>query len=169
VRILFFILACSLAATAAAQRIVPASDLARAAREAQAAHVPLVVFYTQPGCPYCERARLDYLEPMIADPAARDRLRVVEVDITSSAPLVDFAGRRTTQAAFAGSARVHLVPYLAFVGAGGEALAEPLVGLTLPDFYLTYLERRIDQARERLAQALISPPSGRAASATGGG
>ena len=94
---------------------------------------------------------------------------MVEVDITSSAPLVDFAGRRTTQAAFAGSARVHLVPYLAFVGAGGEALAEPLVGLTLPDFYLTYLERRIDQARERLAQALISPPSGRAASATGGG
>jgi len=169
VRILFFILACGIAASAAAQRIVPASDLARAAREAQAAHAPLLVFYTQPGCPYCERARLDYLEPMIADPATRERVRVVEVDITSSAPLVDFAGHRTTQAAFAGSTRIHLVPYLAFVGAGGEPLAEPLVGLTLPDFYLTYLERRIDQARERLARALISPPSGRAASATGGG
>jgi len=166
---LFFILACGLAATSAAQRIAPASDLARAAREAQAAHAPLLVFYTQPDCPYCERARRDYLEPMIADPAARDRLRLVEVDITSSAPLVDFAGRRTTQAAFARSTRIHLVPHLDFVGAGGEALAEPLVGLTLPDFYLTYLERRIDQARERLARALTSPRPGRAASATGGG
>ena len=114
----FFILACSLAAPAAAQRIAPASDLAREAREAQAAH----------------------------------------------APLTDFAGRVTTQAAFTGSSHVRVVPTVAFVGAAGAALAEPLVGLTLPDFYLTYLERRIDQAR-----VLISPPSGRATRATGGG
>jgi len=161
---LFFILACSLAAPAAAQRIAPASDLAREARAAQAAHAPLLVFYTQPDCSYCERARRDYLEPMLADPAQRSRLRVVEVDITSGAPLVDFAGRRTTQAAFAASRRVRVVPTVAFFGAGGKLLAEPLVGLTLPDFYLTYLERRVDRAR-----ALISPPSSRATSATGGG
>jgi thioredoxin-related protein len=164
VRTLLFILACSLAAPAAAQRIPPASDLAGAAREAQAARAPLLVFYTEPDCSYCERARRDYIEPMIADSAQPDRLRVVEVDITSGAPLVDFAGRRTTQAAFAASSRVRIVPTIAFFGAGGATLAEPLVGLTLPDFYLTYLERRIEQAR-----ALISPPAGRAAPATGGG
>ncbi len=163
-RLLFFILACSFAAPAAAQRIAPASDLAREAREAQAAHAPLLVFFTQPDCSYCESARRDYLEPMLADPAQRNRLRVVEVNITSGAPLTDFAGRRTTQAAFAGSSHVRVVPTVAFVGAGGTALAEPLVGLSLPDFYLTYLERRIDQAR-----ALISPPPGRATPATGGG
>jgi thioredoxin-related protein len=161
---LFFILACGIAASAAAQRIAPASDLAREARIAQAAHAPLLVIFTQPDCPYCERARRDYLEPMLADPAQRGRLRAVEVDVTSGAPLIDFDGRRTTQSAFAGAARVRLVPTIAFVGAGGKALAEPLVGLTLPDFYLTYLERRIDQAR-----ALISPPSDRAKPATGGG
>jgi len=164
VRVLFFILACSLAASAAAQGIAPASDLAREARAAQVAHAPLLVFYTQPDCSYCERARRDYLEPMLADPAQRGRLRVVEVDIASAAPLVDFAGHRTTQAAFAASRHVRVVPTIAFFGAGGERLAEPLVGLTLPDFYLTYLERRVDQAR-----ALISPPPGRAAPATGGG
>ena len=163
-RVLVFILACCLAASAAAQRVAPASDLAREARAAQAARAPLLVFYTQPDCAYCERVRHDYIEPMIADPAQRGRLRVVEVDITSSAPLVDFAGHRTTQAAFAASSRVRIVPTIAFLGAGGATLAEPLVGLTLPDFYLTYLERRIDQAR-----ALISPPPGRAARATGGG
>ena len=159
---LFFILACSLAAPAAAQRIAPASNLAHEARAAQAAHAPLLVFYTEPDCSYCERARRDYLEPMLAE--QRGRLRVVEIDITSGAPLVDFAGRRTTQAAFAGSSHVRVVPTVAFVGNGGAALAEPLVGLTLPDFYLTYLERRIDQAR-----ALISPLPGRAARATDGG
>lgn len=168
-RILFLILACGISATAAAQHIAPALNLAHEARAAQAAHVPLLVFYTQPGCTYCERARRDYLEPMIADPAERDRQRVVEVDITSGAPLTDFAGRKTTQAKFAGSNHVRVVPTIAFVGARGEPLADPLVGLTLPDFYSAYLERRIDQAREKLARALTSRRSGRAQSATGGG
>ena len=168
-RILFLILACGISTTAAAQRIAPAVDLAQEARAAEAAHVPLLVFYTQPDCPYCERARRDYLEPMIADPAERDRQRVVEVDITSGAPLTDFAGRRTTQARFAGSSHVRVVPTIAFVGARGEPLADPLVGLTLPDFYSTYLDRRIEQAREKLAGALTSRRPGRAPSATGGG
>lgn len=168
-RILFFILACGISATAAAQHIAPALDLAREARAAQAAHVPLLLFYTQPGCTYCERARRDYLEPMIADPAERNRQRVVEVDITSGAPLTDFAGRKTTQAKFAGSNHVRVVPTIAFVGARGEPLADPLIGLTLPDFYLAYLERRIEEAREELARALTSRRSGHAPSATGGG
>jgi len=169
VRILCFILACAISATAAAQHIPAAVDLAREARAAQTAHVPLLVFYTQPGCAYCERARRDYLEPMIADPAERDRLRVVEVDITSSAPLTDFAGRQTTQAKFAGSNRVYVVPTIAFVGARGEPLADPLVGLTLPDFYSVYLDRRIEDARKKLARAITSRRSGPAPSATGGG
>ena len=168
-RRLFFILACGISATAAAQHISPAVDLAQEARAAQAAHVPLLVFYSQPGCSYCERARRDYLEPMIADPTARDRQRVVEVDVTSGAPLTDFVGRKTTQAKFSGSNHVRVVPTIAFVGARGEALADPLVGLALPDFYPAYLERRIDQSRRKLARALTSRRPGRARPATGGG
>ena len=168
-RVLFFILACAISATAAAQHIAPAQNLAREAREAQAAHVPLLVFYSQPDCAYCERARRDYLEPMIADPEQGKRQRVVEVDITSNAPLTDFAGRKTTQAKFAGANHIRVVPTIAFFGGGGESLAEPLVGLTLPDYYATYLDRRVEQARGKLARALTSRRPGRAPSATGGG
>lgn len=168
-RILFFILACTISATAAAQHIAPALNLAREARAAQAAHVPLLVFYTQPGCTYCERARRDYLEPMIADPGQREHQRVVEVDITSDAPLTDFAGRKTTPAKFADANHIRVVPTIAFVGGRGESLAEPLVGLTLPDFYAIYLDRRIEQARDKLARALTSRQPGLAPSATGGG
>jgi len=169
VRILFFILACTLSATAVAQHIAPALNLAREARAAQSAHVPLLVFYTQPGCSYCERARRDYLEPMIADPNQARQQRIVEVDITSGARLTDFAGRKTTQAEFAHANHIRVVPTIVFVGGRGEPLAEPLVGLSLPDFYATYLDRRIEQARNRLARAVTSRRPGRAPSATGGG
>ena len=64
---------------------------------------------------------------------------------------------------------MHVLPTLDFYGPGGERLAQPLVGLTVPDFYLAYLDARLDDARKRLASGLISPPPARAARATGGG
>ena len=168
-RKLVSILACVLSPAAFGQGIPLADDLAREARAARDDGAPLVVFYTQPDCVYCERAKHDYLQPLISEPTARKRLRLVEVDVTSSARISDFAGRRPSQAEFARAQQVRIVPTLGFYGTGGERLVEPLVGLTVPDFYLSYLDARLDDARRRLAPAIISPPPARAASATGGG
>jgi thioredoxin-related protein len=150
-RFCVMILACVLAQSAYAQAIGRAQDLARSAREAADARVPLLVFFSEPGCPYCDQARRDYLGPMGVDPQTRATLRIVEVDITSAAPLIDYAGRRTTHSAFARTQRVRLVPVVAFVGARGETLADRLVGLTVPGFYQGSLDRRIEQARGRIA------------------
>ena len=149
-RALILILACALAPAALAQGLRLASNLAEDARAAARGRVPLVIFFSQPGCEYCERARRDYLEPMAAQPAAGDQFRLVEVDITSKAPLVGFDGRKLTHTAFARGQNVRIVPTLAFVGATGEPLAEPLVGLTVPDFYQSYVDLRVEAARARL-------------------
>ena len=148
---LIWILACALAPAAWADGLRLASNLAAEAGAAAAARVPLVVFFSQPGCDYCERARRDYLEPMVAQSGAHAQFRLVEVDVTSAAPLADFGGRMLTQAAFAQEQHVRIVPTLAFLGPRGEPLAEPLVGLTLPDFYQSYIDLRIEAARARLA------------------
>ena len=169
------ILACALSQAAAAQTIEFAQDLARSARDAAAARVPLLVFYTQPGCPYCDEARRNYLGPMNADPAMRKTLRIVELDITSETTLVDFSGRGTTPRAFAEAQRVRFVPVVAFHGARGEPLARPLIGLTVPGFYQSYLDRRIEEALARIAATAkrsrrLSPaPPARAPQTTGGG
>ena len=153
---------------AAFARDIPAArDLAREAREARQEGSPLVVFFSQPGCDYCERARHDYLEPLSADRASH--VRLVEVDVTSSAPLSDFAGAKLSQAEFARAQNVRIVPTLGFYGSGGERLAEPLVGLTVPDFYGDYLDARLAEARKRLASGVTSPSPARAATATDGG
>ncbi|HEY5637059.1 MAG TPA: thioredoxin fold domain-containing protein [Burkholderiales bacterium] len=138
----------------AAQRAAPAisltQDLRANAREAASARVPLAVFFSQDGCPYCEQARRDYLAPMAADPASRDRVRIVEVEVTAQGTLADFSGQRVSPSALARARGVRTVPTVLFLGARGETLAAPLVGLTVPDFYQSYLERRIEEARARV-------------------
>ncbi|MPN42759.1 hypothetical protein SDC9_190316 [bioreactor metagenome] len=48
--------------------------------------------------------------------------------------------------------KVKLVPVVAFYGPDGRQLAEPIVGARLPDFYQSYLDDGIDNARKKLAQ-----------------
>ncbi|MGW8270156.1 MAG: hypothetical protein ACWGNS_06855, partial [Burkholderiales bacterium] len=62
------------------------------------------------------------------------------------------SGHRTTRRAFARTQQVRFVPVVAFLGARGEPLARPLIGLTVPDFYQTYLDRRIEEALARVAE-----------------
>lgn len=148
--LLLLILACAPAVPAFAQAIAPASDLRAEARAAQDAGVPLVIFFSEQGCPYCERVRRDHLLPLAADPSARARFRLVEVDIRSDAPLDALSGARTTHSGFAKANAVKWVPTLIFVGASGSALAEPLIGLTVPDLYQGMFERRVERAIENL-------------------
>jgi len=146
------ILACALVRSAPGAGARPL-DLGAQARAANAAGAPLVVMYTQPDCRYCERAKRDYLEPM-TDAGPHERLRLVEVDITSAAPLTDFAGQASTHLEFARAQRARFTPTLGFFDARGTPLADPLVGLTVPDLYQGLLDRRLEQARARLRRAV---------------
>lgn len=152
--VLLAILSCALALPALAQVIARAADLRSEARAAQDAGAPLVIFFSEQGCPYCERARRDHLAPLAADSAsdhpARARFTLVEVDIRSPSPLVGISGARTTHAAFAAQIGIKWVPTLIFVGADGKQLADPLIGLTVPDLYQGQLERRLELAIEKL-------------------
>lgn len=148
------ILACSAALLALAPALAAAPDhaqnLAEAGRESAASRRPIVLFFTQPGCPFCERARREYLRPLAASTAWSARAQTLEVARDRS--LAGFDGRRTTGADLARAYGVRVYPTVVFVDAQGREIAEPLPGYTVPDFYGAYLEARLEAARERLAR-----------------
>src|SRR5471032_757341 len=85
------ILAWLMASSAPAQQLVFGADLAADAARSRALHAPVLVFFSESWCPWCERVRREYLAPMQNDPAYRDRVLIREVDAGSDAPLTDFA------------------------------------------------------------------------------
>ena len=148
-----WILACLAAlfvAAPASAQMVEARDLAADARLAAEHKIPLLVLFSEAGCPYCERARLEFLLPMQRNPEYQTKVMMREVGIDSTAVLVDFAGNRTTQAEFARRQRVTMMPTVMLLGPRGEALAEPLVGFRGADYYGYFLDQRIDAALAQL-------------------
>jgi thioredoxin-related protein len=128
----------------------PATELRLEAEQAGKNSGPLIVIFSRRDCKYCEQIKRDYLKPLAANPRYRERIVIRQVNQDSEAPLKDFRNAITTHANFARSEKIKLVPVVAFFGANGERLAEPIVGARLPDFYQGYLESAIEQSMKSL-------------------
>jgi len=148
-----WILACLAAlivAAPACAQMTQARDLAADARLAARRNIPLLVLFSQAGCPWCERARQEFLLPMQRNPEYRAKVMMREVGTDSSAALADFAGHATTQAEFARRYRVSMTPTVMLFSPRGAALGEPLEGFGSADYYGWFLDQRVDAALAQL-------------------
>lgn len=140
------ILACAPAAsgTSTPDALRPADDLVATARQARTGGVPILLAFTETGCPYCARARNDYLLPLQASAHYGRKVVIREVDVHGAGTLRGFTGEEVTRAAFARRYRISKVPTVIVVDYDGNPLAPPVVGLLGEDFYQSYLEHAID-------------------------
>ena len=58
-------------------------DLAADARLASKQKIPLLVLFSEAGCPWCERARQEFLLPMQRNPEYKAKVIMREVEIGS--------------------------------------------------------------------------------------
>jgi thioredoxin-related protein len=126
------------------------SDLTREAKLAREGRLPLLILFRAPDCVYCERVSKEFLLPLQRNPSYTDKVILRQVNIRANSRMVDFAGKTLTQAQFAKQQMVRFAPTVKLLDADGNALAEPLVGLTTPDFYGAYLDRAIDEALRKV-------------------
>jgi thioredoxin-related protein len=146
------ILACaaSISGAQGGAALAHADDLAATAFEARKRGVPILLAFTESSCPYCTRARNDYLIPLQTGSAYGTKVLIREIDIRSAGMLRDFAGVPASRAAFARRYGVTKVPTVVVVDFHGNPLADAIVGLLGEDFYLAYLEQAIDAGRLKL-------------------
>ncbi len=116
-------------------------ELARAIHNKQ----PLVVMVSLDGCVFCRQARQSHLSPL-----QKAGTVIVQVDMRSAQPVLDFAGKLTTHDQLTRAWKVSITPTLLFFGPGGKEVADRMEGAYLPDFYGPYLEERIAQGRQAL-------------------
>lgn len=116
-------------------------ELARALQKKQA----LIVMVSLDGCVFCRQARQSHLSPL-----HKAGTPIVQVDMRSAQPVLDFAGQLTTHDALTRRWKISITPTLLFIGPGGKEVAERMEGAYLPDFYGPYLDERLAQGRKAL-------------------
>ncbi len=107
---------------------------------------PLVVMASLDGCPFCKLVRDSFLAPLRADTGQP----VVQLDMGRQDRVTGFDGRAATHDALLRGWKVRVAPTVLFFGRGGTEVAERLVGASIPDFYGSYLQQRLDAAVQRI-------------------
>lgn len=128
-----------------------ATDLHADGQLSRERRAPIVILFSLPGCPYCEIVRRSHLAPMLADPKASARVIIRQIDVGEDHRVIGFRREHTTHAAIARAHDVRAAPVVAFWDGEGKAVADPLSGMLLPDFYAAYLDQAIETARSSLA------------------
>lgn len=114
--------------------------------EAGRAGEPVIILWGTSGCPWCDALRRDVLVHVWRESAQRG-VRVHEFDLADKHPLA--RAPELSPALMATRLNIRVSPTVSFHGPGGE-LAPRLIGYPSPDFYLAYLEDRLQQARNKL-------------------
>ncbi|SCX77384.1 thioredoxin family protein [Thiohalorhabdus denitrificans] len=136
-----------------AGEIPAARDLAATAQEAGSQDRPVLVFFYQDECPYCEAVRENYLGPIMKNDSYTSRIALREVNTRDHSRLKDFHGEETSHRGFAEREDAPLTPTVAFYGPEGRQLTDPLVGLKGgTEYYGHYLDEAIDEAERALAE-----------------
>ena len=123
-----------------------AEDLATDAIAMRDADQPMVVLFSQRACGWCDRARAQ-LAPMAHEHSLQHGAIFRQIDIDRDTPLRDFSGHVTSHRHFSVTVGARFTPTLLVLGPDGSLLAEPILGMRLPDFYAHYVTQAIEQAR----------------------
>jgi thioredoxin-related protein len=135
----------SRAQSGAAASLPVAQSLPDALARAIQSKQPLIVMVSLEGCVFCRQARQSHLSPM-----HKAGTVIVQVDMRSNQPVLDFSGQLTTHDQLTRQWKVSITPTLLFFGPNGKEVAERMEGAYLPDFYGPYLEERLAQGRRAL-------------------
>lgn len=122
------------------------SNLPRDLATMKAEKIPMLLFVHASYCSYCQVVDSNFIQPMVNDPAYRGKLIVRRIEIDAPLSIIDRQGNKESNMDFARRLGVRLVPVVAMFGPDGQAIGEPLRGVSVPDFYPFYLQKVIELA-----------------------
>lgn len=135
-----------------ANEILPlAVDLQKSGQVAAKNKVPVVIFATATWCNYCKKLEQNILEPLLETTDIEKYAEFSQLVMDKSHwKMKDFQGREIEMKTLPDKLGVIVAPTTLFFDGEGNQIAEPIIGLTLEEFYPGNLERGINNALKAL-------------------
>ncbi|WP_373019699.1 thioredoxin family protein [Thiomicrorhabdus sp.] len=128
-----------------------AVDLQKAGTVADKYQVPVVIFFTATWCNYCKKLEENIITPLLETTPIEQYAQFQQVLLDKDHWMMkDFAGNDIEMKTLGPKLGVVVAPTTLFFNSKGEQIAEPIIGLTLEEHYPGNLEKRINQALEKL-------------------
>lgn len=126
------------------------SDLSKDAILARDQGLIILIEFSSDSCGYCRLLEEEFLKPMSLDQEYSDKVIIRSLPLDGDRSFKGFKGELTSASQFAAKYDVDLTPTMVFLDANGDELSDKLVGIWSIDFFSSYIDERIDIAREKV-------------------
>ncbi|MES9901570.1 MAG: thioredoxin fold domain-containing protein, partial [Sedimenticola sp.] len=126
--------------------ISEATDWQAEATDAHSNNLPVMVVFISDSCPYCDRLKSDFLEPLIQDGKLVGLVHINQFHIKSGGKVVDFDGDQVRSRIFVDRYKIYATPTVVLLDYNGNQLTPPIIGFNNADDYKSYLTEAIEDA-----------------------
>jgi thioredoxin-related protein len=127
-----------------------AKNLQRLGASAAGRNIPILLMVSQSHCEFCERMKLEVLNPMQLSGEYADRIVMRELLIDEGESVINFAGRRETTKLFSSHYHIQVTPTLLFLDGKGNEVADRILGINTVDYLPFYVDEAITSASKSL-------------------
>ncbi len=148
VKIKVFILLGLLSFYAYCEQLVQVDNLLLDAQQVRREQMPILIVFTEEGCPYCEIAKNQTLIPI--SNLFHYQQKVIVREVSDSSVFYDFNHNLTTNNVFNDKYSVGIYPTVLIFNADGDIIAPRLAGIVNEEFYWNKVDKIIDIAINNL-------------------
>lgn len=130
--------------------ITTVSDLSKDASLARAQKLVILIEFASDTCDYCRLLEESFLKPMSINQEYSKKVIIRSLPLDGDRSFIGFQGELTSASQFASKYGVEVTPTMVFLDANGNQLSENLVGIWSLDYFGSYIDERIDIAREKV-------------------
>lgn len=133
------------------ERILPvATNLQEDGARAKAAKKPILLFFNLQGCHFCRFSLRTTIVPLYRDQGWREAIEFRQITIDDGKSLIDFDGKRISNAEFAAKRNGNFTPTVMMVDGNGRQLGDAVVGIASIDYYAYNIDTMIKAAIEEV-------------------
>ena len=130
--------------------ITTVSDLSKDAGLARDQGLIILIEFASDSCGYCRLLEKEFLKPMSINQEYREKVIIRSVPLDGDRSFKGFQGELTSASQFASKYDIEVTPTMVFLDANGDELSDKLVGIWSLDYFGSYIDERIDIARQKV-------------------
>ena len=126
------------------------TDLSQDASLARSQELVILIEFSDDDCEYCLLLENEFLIPMSKNRGYGEKVIIRSLPLSGDHQFKGFQGELVSASQFASKYQVMVTPTMVFLDANGNELSEKLVGIWSIDFFGSYIDERIDTARQKV-------------------
>ena len=138
--------------------IQPLTNLQKDAELIKTNGTPLILFFTQDHCLYCQFVIEEQLKPLLRNDIQKHQFIVRSIETGYGETIINFDGSKIDLSEIEQKYKIYVTPAVVFIDHNGNQIAPAIIGVANTQMYSEDFDASLEKSRQHLTKELAHTP-----------